>query len=101
MPQPQSQDEGAMFARLRRGRRARAAGAVCCHLPGRGCPGRGLRAQLRAETGRRRVWRQRPAHEHGWLLAPPAAAQEAGVLVAEKIDSGEKPSLSSCSRGCG
>lgn len=33
------------------------------------------------------------------LGALPAAAREAWVLVAEKIDSGEKPFLSSCGRG--
>lgn len=85
-----------MFARLRRGRRARAAGPCAVPSPAGEAQGRSPRARRGAAAGKAAVC----GSAHGWLLAPPAAAQEAGVLVAEKIDSGEKPSLSSCSRGC-
>lgn len=91
MLQPQSRDEGgAVSAQLRRGRRG--------HLPAGDTPQRrcGNTSGWRQDGGRRKAAvsaRVRP------LLLFPAAAQETWVLVAEKIDSGEKPFLSSRSRG--
>lgn len=107
MLQPQSQDERAMFAQLR-GRCGWSKGADHLLSPPRQTVPLGAGAAFLNtpadgdRTGaaggcKAAVFRLTVRTALSSLF--PAAAQETWVLVAEKIDSGEKPFLSSCSRG--